>query len=67
MRAILFAKAMAATLYGLRAISETIHAGSFTPQRACFRTEVAPTMSKVRNCLLPCFDILPRRSLQPLE
>ena len=66
-RAILLASATATTLYGRRAISEMIHEGSFTPLRACFRIDVAPTISNVRNCLFPCFDIRPSRSLPPLE
>ena len=54
-------------MYGRRAISEMIHEGGFTPLRACFRIDVAPTISNVRNCLFPCFDIRPSRSLPPLE
>ena len=35
--------------------------------RACRRTEVAPSTSRERSSALPIFDILPKRSLPPLE
>jgi hypothetical protein len=37
------------------------------PLRTCFRIDVATTMSRVRNCLLPRLDFLPSRSLPPLN
>ncbi|MDQ0458346.1 hypothetical protein QO005_004707 [Rhizobium paknamense] len=67
MRAILLASATAATLQGRCAIMETAQPGSFEPLLACFRTAVARTISRVRSCLLPRFEILPSRSLPPLE
>ena len=66
-RAILLANATAMTLKGRRAMSATIHFGSVTPRLACLRTDVAPTISRVRNCLLPRLEIAPSRSLPPLE
>jgi len=32
---------------------DTSQLGSVEPLRACFRIDVAPTISSVRNCLLP--------------
>ncbi len=61
-RAILLASATAATLCGRRAINDTTQPGNFEPLRACFRIDVAPTISSVRNCLFPRFEILPSRS-----
>ena len=66
-RAILLARAVATTLKGRRARMAANHVEASVLCRACFKTDVAPRINKERSVELPIFDILPRRSLPPLE
>ncbi len=59
MRAILLAKAMAATLGGRRANRPVSHGDTAAPRRACIMTAVAPTTRSDRSAGLPILDILP--------
>jgi len=65
--AILLAKAMAATLAGLRANNAVSQGDIVAPRRACRNTAVAPTTRRERSAGLPIFEIFPKRSLPPLE
>ena len=66
-RAILSARAMAATFGGRRASSAVRQADVGAPRRACAITAGAPTTSSVRKTGLPILEIWPIRSLPPLE
>ena len=65
--AILLASAMAATLAGRRASRLVSQGDTVAPRRACLDTAVAPTTSKERNTGFPILEILPNRSLPPVE
>src|SRR5580693_7413325 len=65
--AILLASAIAATLAGRRASRPVNQGDTVAPRRACLDTAVAPTTSKERNTGFPILEILPNRSLPPVE
>src|SRR5262249_24674055 len=66
-RAILLASATAATLIGRRSIRRASHSRFVPCWRAYRMTAMAPVTSSQRKCRLPCFEILPSRSLPPVE
>ena len=66
-RAILLASATATTLKGRRAKSPISHCGALSLPFTCRNTDVAPQTSSERSVGLPIFDMLPSRSLPPLE
>ena len=66
-RAILLARATAATLIGRRSMMR-VSQRRFVPCRLAYRmTAMAPATSSQRRYRLPCFDIPPRLSLPPVE
>src|SRR6478736_6355658 len=66
-RAILLARATAATLIGRRSIMR-VSQRRFVPCRLAYRmTAMAPATSSQRRYRLPCFDIPPSLSLPPVE
>jgi len=67
MRAILLANATAATLTGLRSMIRASHSRFVPCCRAYRMTAMAPVTRSHRKYRLPCFEILPRRSLPPVE
>ena len=67
MRAILLARATAATLTGLRSMILASHSRLVPRCRAYLMTAMAPVTSNHRKYRLPCFEIRPRRSLPPVE
>src|SRR6266540_3422074 len=67
MRAILFASATAATLIGRRSIRRASQSRFVPCWHAYPMTAMAPATSSQRKCRLPCFEILPSRSLPPVE
>jgi hypothetical protein len=67
MRAILLASATAATLIGRRSIICASQSRRVPCCRAYRITAIAPVTSSHRKYRFPCFEILPRRSLLPLE
>jgi hypothetical protein len=67
MRAILLASATAATLIGRRSIICASQSRRVPCCRACRITAMAPVTSSHRKYRFPCFEILPRRSLPPVE
>jgi hypothetical protein len=56
-----------ATLAGRRASRPVSQGDTVAPRRACLDTAVAPTTSKERNTGFPILEILPNRSLPPVE
>lgn len=58
---------MATTLKTRRAKMAISHSEALELRRTCPKTDVAPRISKERSAELSIFDILPRRSLPPLE
>jgi len=67
MRAILLARATAATLIGRRSMMRASQS-RFVPCCLAYRmTAMAPATSSHRKCRLPCFEIAPSRSLPPVE
>src|SRR5262245_44755549 len=67
MRAILLARATAATLIGRRSIRRASQSRFVPCWRAYRMTAIAPATSSQRKCRLPCFEILPSLSLPPVE
>ena len=67
MRAILLASATAATLIGRRSMICASQSRRVPCCRAYRITAMAPVMSSHRKYRFPCFEILPRRSLPPVE
>ena len=67
MRAILLASATAATLIGRRSSIRASQSRLVPCWRAYRITAIAPATSSQRKYRLPCFEILPRRSLPPVE
>ena len=67
MRAILLASATAATLIGRRSIICASQRRRVPCCRAYRITAMAPVTSSHRKYRFPCFEILPRRSLPPVE
>src|SRR4051794_19744139 len=68
MRAILLASATRTSMGGLRASMRPSHEPAGTPLRAAQRaTALAPMISKRRSERSPILDVLPSRSLPPLE
>ncbi len=66
-RAILLARATAATLIGRRSMMRVSHS-RFVPCCLAYRmTAIAPTTSNHRKYRFPCFEIPPSRSLPPVE
>ena len=67
-RAILLAKATAATLVGRRAITSSSQGWFAVPRLlACRITVIAPATSSHRRYGSPCLEILPRRCFPPVE
>lgn len=67
-RAILFAKAIATSIFGFLASICVNHAFQALPLRPAHRmTAIAPMTSSRRISLWPIFDTRPRRSLPPVE
>src|SRR4051812_36734512 len=68
MRAILLASATRTSMGGLRASMRPSHEPAGTPLRAAQRaTALAPMISKRRSARSPILEVLPSRSLPPLE
>jgi hypothetical protein len=66
-RAILLARATAATLIGRRSMIRASQSRFVPCCRAYRMTAMAPVTRSHRKYRLPCFDIPPRRSLPPVE
>ena len=67
-RAILFARVMATTSFGLRAIRRSSHEPFGTPKRvAAVITDMAPQIRRLRMSDCPFFETLPSLLLPPVE